>query len=219
MAKDFEFKGIWIPARVFTDIRLTQSDKFLFGVIHILCNERGCFATREALSEYMGQSVRNTQYSIGRLLESGYVRKDDDGVLWDIISHTIDRGEKPFTGGVKISSPKGRKSFHPDSNKEIDTSDSKVPEVLFEDGFIVSNPPLAMVWGKWLAHRRAKRGSTNNEYITRWNSVFSQWGVEKSIQSIEGSLLQGWQGLFEPKALTNSRTIAPKGGNDHAKGF
>ena len=118
MAKDFEFKGIWIPARVFLDARLTQSDKFLFGVIHILCNERGCFATRESLSDYMSQSVRNTQYSISRLMDCGYVRKDDDGVLWDIISHTLDRGEKPFTGGVKVSSPKGRKNFHPDSNKD-----------------------------------------------------------------------------------------------------
>ena len=182
-------------------------------------NERGCFATREALSEYMGQSVRNTQYSIKRLLDAGYVRKDEDEVLWDIISHTLDRGEKPFTGGVKVSSPRGRKILHPDSNKEIDTSDSKGSGVLVDDGYIRSNAQLAEVWDRWLAHRRAKRWSTNNDYVARWNSVFSQWGANKAIQALEGSLLQGWQGLFEPKGVPSTRTIAPKGDSDHAKGF
>jgi hypothetical protein len=222
MAKDFEFKGIWIPARIFTDARLTQTDKFLFGVIHILCNERGCFATRETLAEYMSQSVRNTQYSISRLLDCGYVRKDENDVLWDIITHTIDRGEKPFTGGVKVSAPKGRKKLHPlsiDRNKDINEVIDTAPEVFVSDAFIRSDSKLAEAWDKWLAHRRGKRWATNNEYIERWNTVFADWGAEKATKSLESSLLQGWQGLFEPKGVTSTRTLAPKGDTDHAKGF
>lgn len=219
MAKDFEFKGIWIPARIFTDARLTQSDKFLFGVIHILCNERGCFATRESLSEYMSQSVRNTQYSIGRLIDAGYVRKDDDDVLWDVISHTLDRGENPVTSVVKVSAPKARRKFHPDSNKEEHKVMDKAPEVLVSDAFIRSSNELSVVWDKWLEHRRGKRWASNNEYIARWDEVFRGWGIPKSIHSIESSLLQGWQGLFEPKGLTSTRSLTPKSDTDHAKGF
>lgn len=219
MAKDFEFKGIWIPARVFTDLRLTQSDKFLFGVIHILCNERGCFASRESLSEYMGQSVRNTQYSLNRLIECGYVRKDDDDTLWDIISHTIDRGEKPFTGGVKVSSPKGRKSFHPDSNKGKEQDDSKAEGVLIDDAFIRSEPELAKTWDEWLVFRRSHRWHTGNEYVARWNKMFAEWGVDKSIAALTQSTLQGWQGLFEPKVNGRAYPAKPKGDTDHAKGF
>jgi hypothetical protein len=219
MAKDFEFKGVWIPSRVFTDARLTQSDKFLFGVIHILCNERGCFATREALSEYMGQSVRNTQYSISRLMDCGYVRRDEDGTLWDIISHTLDRGEKPFTGGVKNSSSQGRRNFHPDSNKDRNKEIEKAPEVLVGDSFIRSDKELSEVWDKWLEHRRAKRWSTTNTYIAGWDEAFSQWGAKKATEAIRQSLLQGWQGLFEPKMGAGPRAQAPKGDSDHAKGF
>ncbi len=219
MAKDFEFKGVWIPSRVFTDARLTQSDKFLFGVIHILCNERGCFATREALSEYMGQSVRNTQYSISRLMDCGYVRRDEDGTLWDIISHTLDRGEKPFTGGVKNSSLTPRRNFHPDSNKDRNKEIEKAPEVLVEDSFIRTDKALSKAWDKWLEHRRSKRWSTTNTYIANWNSVFEGWGSVKAVQAIEQSLLQGWQGLFEPKVGITTRAQAPKTDSDHANGF
>jgi hypothetical protein len=219
MAKDFEFKGIWIPARVFTDARLTQSDKFLFGVIHILCNERGCFATRESLSEYMSQSVRNTQYSIGRLMDCGYVRRDDDGTLWDIISHTLDRGAKAFTGGVKNSSPIPRRKVHPYSNEDINKDMVKAPEVLVADAFIRSDAALSAVWDKWLEHRRSKRWSTTNTYIQGWDEAFSQWGAAQATQSINQSLLQGWQGLFEPKGRSGIKSQAPKTDTDHSKGF
>lgn len=223
MAKDFEFKGIWIPSRVFLDARLTQSDKFLFGVIHILCNERGCFATRETLSDYMSQSVRNTQYSIGRLTDCGYVRKDDDGVLWDIISHTLDRGEKPFMGGVKVSSPKGRKNLHPDSNKDgnkvMDKAEGVDEPVLVSDTFIRKDTKLSGVWDRWLAFRRSRRWPTNNEYIERWDACFASWGSSKAAQAVEQSLLQGWQGIFEPKGGSGIKSQAPKTDMDHQKGF
>ena len=219
MAKDFEFKGVWIPSRVFTDARLTQSDKFLFGLIYLLCNERGCFASREALAEYMGQSVRNTQYSISRLTECGYVRKDENDVLWDIISHTIDRGEIPFTKGVKVSSPKGRKSFHPDRYKGIDIDDTKAPEVLVQDEFIRSDAELSKVWDEWLVLRRSRRWSASNEYVAKWNEMFKGWGATKATQAVKQSLLQGWQGLFEPRVGTNTRSSQAKGDSDHASGF
>lgn len=215
MAKDFEFKGVWIPAKVFTDARLTPSDKFLFGLVYILTNERGCFATRETLASYMSQSVRNTQYSISRLIDCGYVRRDDDGVLWDIISHSIDRAEKPFTPPVKKSSPEGCKNLHPDSNTDSNTDGLKGDGVLVDDSFIRSNPNLSKTWDLWLERRRARRWATSKDYVTNWNKVFSSWGVEKAVQALNQSLLQGWQGLFEPKGAYKT----PKTDTDHSQGF
>ena len=222
MAKEFQFKGVWIPAKVFTDARLTPSDKFLFGMVYILTNDRGCFATRETLASYMNQSVRNTQYSISRLIDCGYVRRDDNGVLWDIISHTMDRGEKIFTTPVKKSSSEGCKNLHPDSNTKIDTTDGKaqvVEKPLVDDAFIRSDNNLSMTWDIWLERRRARRWATSADYISNWNKQFSVWGHAKAIDALNQSLLQGWQGLFEPKGQANTRTIAPKGDSDHAKGF
>jgi hypothetical protein len=223
MAKDFEFKGVWIPGRVFLDKRLTQSDKFLFGLIHILCNERGCFATRESLSEYMGQSVRNVQYGVQRLIDAGYVRRDEAGVLWDIITHVIDKGEAPFTGGVKVSSPRGCRKLHPDSNKdrhsEIVEADAVYNPSDVGDQFIRSNKDLSDVWDKWLEFRRGRRWASGNAYVKRWNGVFALWGAPKAIEAVQQSLLQGWQGIFEPKVGRSSLAPQPKSDSDHAKGF
>jgi hypothetical protein len=135
------------------------------------------------------------------------------------VSHTLDRGEKPFTGGVKNSSSQGRRNFHPDSNKDRNKEIEKAPEVLVGDSFIRSNPELSAVWDKWLEHRRAKRWSTTNTYIAGWDEAFSQWGAAQAVQSINQSLLQGWQGLFEPKGRVTPRAQAPKSYTDHSKGF
>ena len=211
---EFNFKGVWIPAKVFTDPRLTHSDKFLFSLIHILTNERGCFATRETLSGYMTQSVRNTQYSIGRLCDLGFVRKDPDGTLWDIISSTLEGADK-FTPVVKNSSLEGCKKVHPYSNELKNKINKRVKDELTIP-FIASNPDLSKAWDGWIAHRRSRALSVSPSYQNKWDPVLAQWGAPKALQSIESSTLNGWQGLFEPKGV---RAHAPKTGDDHAKGF
>ncbi len=55
-------------------------------------------------------------------------------------------------------------------------------------------------WQKWEQYRREKK-------LTKWTEstliakakIFEKWGEAKTIQSIEQSIANGWQGLFEPK--------------------
>jgi len=115
----FPFKGVWVPAKVFTDLRLTHSDKFLWAIVHILSNEKGCYATKETLATYMGSSVRNVQYSLSRLAEAGLIIRAG-GNVWDVVTKALE-GEADCTPDVKISSPQVGKEFHPNRNKEIDT--------------------------------------------------------------------------------------------------
>lgn len=99
MPEEFPFKGVWIPAKVFKDARLTQSDKFLWSIVHILSNAKGCFATRETLARYLDMSERNVQYGIGRLVESG--RNIRNVVAReDILLMLGDVGAKPLTTEV-----------------------------------------------------------------------------------------------------------------------
>lgn len=213
----FNFKGVWIPASVFTNESLTHSDKFLFALVHILSNERGCFATRETLSAYMCQSIRNTQYSIQRLCDLGFIKRDPDGTLWDILTVATE-GEKNFTPTMKNSSPKGRRKFHPYSNKDIDMNDNKA-DGLVADIFIRSREDLSKSWDSWLALRKTKRWTTSKDYIEGWDKKFAEWGEAAAIASINQSMLQGWQGLFEPKKGNQTYATKPKSDSDHAKGF
>lgn len=214
---EFNFKGVWVPAKVFTDPRLTHADKFLFSLVHILSNERGCFATRETLSSYMCQSVRNTQYSISRLCEFGYVSKDPDGTLWDIVSASLE-GEEKFSKTMKETSSDTCKELHPDSNKVKNKVSKRVQPELSID-FIRSNMTTSHAWDLWIDYRRERGMSVSPSYQNRWDSVLKaeQWGQQELADSVNRSILNGWQGLFRSNAAT--KAVKPRNDTDHAKGF
>jgi hypothetical protein len=220
MPEDFPFKGVWIPAKVFRDSRLTQSDKFLWSIVHILSNAKGCFATRETLANYLDMSERNVQYGIGRLVECGYVRRAKDGTIWDILTLALE-GEADCTSGVKGISPEGCKEFHPYRNKDIDTKDKKAqPSV--DDSFIRSDPALSKVWDDYLEWRKGNRKPSSNSYINRWNAEFKTWGLQDATEAVTTSLNNGYQGIFKPRtrvAFNKYLSQQAKTSTDHAKGF
>jgi hypothetical protein len=214
---EFNFKGVWVPAKVFTDDRLTHADKFLFALIHILSNQRGCFATRETLSGYMCQSVRNTQYSISRLHSLGYVRKDPDGTLWDIVSASLE-GEENFMAPMKKSSDEPCKKLHPDSNKDGNKVSKRVQPDLSID-FLRANMATSHAWDQWIEYRRSRGWTVSNEYQNRWDKAFREqgWSISQIAEATSQSMLNGWQGLFRPKG--GIAATKPKSDTDHAAGF
>lgn len=220
MPDDFPFKGVWIPAKVFRDSRLTQSDKFLWSIVHILSNSKGCFATRETLANYLDMSERNVQYGIGRLVECGYVRRAKDGTIWDILTLALE-GEADCTQGVKEISLEGCKELHPYGYKDMDKKDKRAEPEL-DDSFIRSDQSLSAVWDSYMKWRRANRKSANVAYVNRWNEELKEWGVNDAVAAVTTSLLNGYQGIFRPKtkgAFQQYLNKQAKSTDDHAKGF
>ena len=101
----------------------------------------------------------------------------------------------------------------------MDKAEGVDEPVLVSDTFIRKDTKLSGVWDRWLAFRRSRRWPTNNEYIERWDACFASWGSSKAAQAVEQSLLQGWQGIFEPKGGSGIKSQAPKTDMDHQKGF
>jgi hypothetical protein len=55
-------------------------------------------------------------------------------------------------------------------------------------------------WKRWETYRREKKlAKWTESTLVAKVKVFEQWGEAKTIQSIEQSIANGWQGLFEPK--------------------
>jgi hypothetical protein len=214
--QEFPFKGVWIPAEVFTDVRLTQTDKFLWSLVHILSNQKGCYASKTTLGKYLNVSERNVQYGLARLEACGFITRDSNGVCWDCVSQSLG-GETDFTQGVKNSSPQGCNAFHP-----IDTRDRNKRMVKeqpdLDDSFIKSVDELNKLWHEYLAWRRSHRKPTDNAYVNRWNAKFKSWGAEHAIEAVRRSLENGYQGIFRPM-LPRGFSSGPKSSQDHAKGF
>ena len=75
-----EFKGIWFPAEVWLDERLTALEKMILMEIDSLDNEDNCYASNEHLAKFCQCSQSKVSNSISKLKKLGYVRvKSFDG--------------------------------------------------------------------------------------------------------------------------------------------
>lgn len=71
-----EFKGIWIPAEIWLDKRLSFAEKHLFAEIDSLDGENGCYASNAYLSEFLGMPVATLKRALKKLSDIGYIRAD-----------------------------------------------------------------------------------------------------------------------------------------------
>ena len=75
-----KFSGIWIPAEVWLDDRLTAVEKMILMEIDSLDNDDGCFASNEYLAEFCQCSKSKVSAAITKLVKLGYIRvKSFDG--------------------------------------------------------------------------------------------------------------------------------------------
>ena len=76
-----DFKGIWIPAKVWLDERLNPLEKVILMEIDSLdCGEKGCYASNEYIAGFCQCSESKVAHAVTRLVELGYVsRKSFDG--------------------------------------------------------------------------------------------------------------------------------------------
>lgn len=75
-----EFKGVWFPAEVWLDERLTALEKIILIEIDSLDGEDGCYASNEYLAKFCQCSQSKVSSAIAKLKKLGYIRvKSFDG--------------------------------------------------------------------------------------------------------------------------------------------
>lgn len=71
LRKDFnlhrDFKGIWMPKKIWFDKRLNAFEKFLLAEIDSLDNDSHCYASNKHLSELLGCSEWQVSRMISKL--------------------------------------------------------------------------------------------------------------------------------------------------------
>ena len=73
--RDRKFQGIWIPRNVYLNKDLTWIEKILLVEIDSLDkSDRGCFASNDYFSEFLGVSKTHISKSIKHLIELKFVR-------------------------------------------------------------------------------------------------------------------------------------------------
>lgn len=71
-----DFKGVWIPKKVWLDNRLNALDKVILVEIDSLDNgENGCYAGNQYLAEFCQCSDRKVTDAISKLKDLGYIEQ------------------------------------------------------------------------------------------------------------------------------------------------
>lgn len=74
MNESRDFKGVWIPKKVWLDTRLNALDKVILMEIGSLDQgEKGCYASNEHLANFCQCSKTKVSTAISKLIECGYV--------------------------------------------------------------------------------------------------------------------------------------------------
>ena len=108
------------------------------------------------------------------------------------------RSAKPGTSFQKTRNhvPPNRK----EKTKEKKEARAGVP---IPDSLASSSEFLA-AWKDWLAYRRERKKTLAPQTQAKQLAKLATWGALKAVHSIERSIEQGWQGLFDPEEQRGS---------------
>lgn len=74
---DRDFKGVWIPASVWLDGRLSALEKMIYAEIGSLdINNEGCYAKNEYLADFCQCSIRAVTNAVAHLKQLNYITVD-----------------------------------------------------------------------------------------------------------------------------------------------
>lgn len=215
-----KFTGVWIPASVFQTPTISLTAKVVYGVVDALDNEEGCFASNAYLSRHLGLSVRQLQTILSELEDAKLIlrvaceghrviRTVEKVALTNALASTqvtrSEGGAENRTGGVKKTARGGcgkPHTYSKEDNKElINTKGLKeqLDSIPWVSALPFSSEAFSNAWQSWIDYRKELKKPLKDATVTAQWKEFVAWGEEKSIASIQQSIKNGWQGLFEPK--------------------
>jgi biotin operon repressor len=125
------FRGIWIPAEIWLNEKLSTEEKVLWAEINSLQGKEGCFASNYYFALFLGKSERQIQRYLQHLEEEGFITiKDKMGKnrkIFSVLNNTTTTLQSTTTTSMSSTTtpmtPLPRHPCHPYNkvyNKDID---------------------------------------------------------------------------------------------------
>ncbi|NBU23786.1 MAG: hypothetical protein EBS38_07770 [Actinobacteria bacterium] len=203
---DPKFTGIWIPAIVLT-YPISITAKVCYGVVDGLDNEDGCFASNAYLQTHLQLEKRQLQNILKEL---------DDAKL--IVRQEV-AGRRIIRTVAKMALVKacteGCNKLHPYSKEDKKEDKNTVQEMEWILRLPFGSEAFINAWKSWVAYRKQLKRKLTDASVQAQFKDFALWGEAKSIDAIERSIRQGWQGLFEPTGNVAKGNTKPLTAKDH----
>ena len=209
------FRGIWFPAEVWLDERLTALEKIILMEIDSLDNEDNCYASNEHLANFCHCSQSKVSKAISKLKTLGYIEVVSfDGRSRRLRSclafFTRQDGRKCYPDWQKmperIVEENPRKEEKKERKKPAETFDSIIAER-------TDNPELVEALGEFVRMRtRIKKPLTNYALKLRLNTL---WKLGKTdderVAIVNQSVGACWQDFYELKDDSARHGTAQRG--------
>ncbi len=216
---DLKFTGLWMPKEVFQSSTLTLTEKVCFSLIDALDGDDGCWASNAYLQNCLNVEKRQMQNILAKLIEQGLVVREYTPVgrriLRTVHSNAL-RDAVHCTPPMQSIAPPPCNPLHP-YNKEDNKVDTKKIKGLVEwPDYPFESDEFLTAWNSWVDYRKEIKKKLTYSTVERVFKEMKKWGEAKAIISIDMSIKNGWQGLFEPVRTESGKTLTS---DDHKKGF
>jgi hypothetical protein len=191
-----EFLGIWIPAEVWLDQRLTMTEKaFLAEVESFSKNGKTFHKSNDTIRQQYGITPKTVQRIIKKLVQLELLECYFNGRVRHLSLGSM--GKMTSLPGKNVDSASSK--FPHTNTVERTTYNTSKKEVVYP---FTENEFLEM-WQTWLQERRDRRYKSytdNGEQAALHNlKKMANDDYRTAIAIIQQSIAQGWQGLFELK--------------------
>jgi hypothetical protein len=225
-----KFTGVWIPAGVFQTTTISITAKVVYGVVDGLDNDEGCFASNAYLSKHLGLGERQLRNLLKELDDAGLItRIEQEGrriirtVEKVALQNALAGGQVTRSEGVAKNCLGGRQEIAvgggkklPTYNKENNKEDKDtVRQQLWIARLPFGSEAFLNAWKSWVVYRKEMKKTLTDSSVQAQCKEFALWGEQKSIESIEQSIKQGWQGLFEPNKKFGAKNTKALTSEDH----
>tara|TARA_R100001163_G_scaffold2920_2_gene4427 strand:+ start:7339 stop:7998 length:660 start_codon:yes stop_codon:yes gene_type:complete len=193
-----QFKGIWIPARIWLDKNLNATDKILLADIDSFTgNQKTFYKSNEKIAGELFVSVKSISRSVKKLKDLGYIKIEGNKrvrLIYSCFNGQIEmeEGQIVFDKG-QIDSCERSKSptTNTYTNSITNTTTNSVPLPFHSKEF-------ADVWEDWNKNRKKKYKDGGKRALKRLCSL-SENNEQEAIAILEYCLAQNYQGIFKEK--------------------
>lgn len=197
-----EFLGIWIPAEVWLDQRLTMTEKaFMAEVESFSKNGKTFHKSNDTIRQQYGITPKTVQRIIKKLVELELLECYFNGRVRHLSLGSM--GKMSSLPGKNDDSASSK--FPHTNTVERTTKNTSKKEVVFP----FTEIEFLEVWKAWLQERRDRRYKSytdNGEQAALHNlKKMANDDHRIAIAIVQQSIAQGWQGLFELKGAKSGK--------------
>ncbi len=205
-----QFRGIWFPAEIWTDQRLTALEKIILLEIDSLDGEGGCYASNEYLADFCQCSPRKVREAVAKLAELGLVENAGFNGRNRVLHSCM---AKSATQGGKICHADGQNLPHSilikNTNKELRKKERKT--TTFDDIFekCQVEPELREALLEHIKSRKLNGRKMTDRALELEIAKVRRMEptIAGQVAVVEQSIENGWQGLFPLKSEISEAQI------------